>query len=199
MAVGLIVLIGYFIPNSIVGPIRSLILDWAITLAAIAGLVAILNLTGVHWRKISDKRNRDFYSIFLVLAFWGTFLAGIATKVMGVPSQLEYQRVVTAIQQPIESSLMAMLAISLAYASFRLLQRRKGLMAVIFVISAVVFLIILSGLLSFGSNVPLLSPLINFVNLLPVAGARGILLGIALGSLTTGLRILMGTDRPYSG
>ena len=34
---------------------------------------------------------------------------------------------------------------------------------------------------------------------LPVAGARGILLGIALGSLTAGLRILMGADRPYSG
>ena len=31
------------------------------------------------------------------------------------------------------------------------------------------------------------------------AGARGILLGIALGTIATGLRILMGTDRPYSG
>jgi hypothetical protein len=31
------------------------------------------------------------------------------------------------------------------------------------------------------------------------AGARGILLGVALGTLTTGLRILFGTDLPYKG
>jgi len=30
-------------------------------------------------------------------------------------------------------------------------------------------------------------------------GARGILLGVALGTLTTGLRILFGADRPYGG
>jgi len=31
------------------------------------------------------------------------------------------------------------------------------------------------------------------------AGARGILIGIALGALTTGLRVLFGVDRPYGG
>jgi hypothetical protein len=40
---------------------------------------------------------------------------------------------------------------------------------------------------------------LSALNSLPVAGARGILLGVALGSLTTGLRILIGADRPYSG
>ena len=30
-------------------------------------------------------------------------------------------------------------------------------------------------------------------------GARGILIGVALGTLTTGLRILFGADRPYGG
>jgi hypothetical protein len=30
-------------------------------------------------------------------------------------------------------------------------------------------------------------------------GARGILIGVALGALTTGLRVLFGADRPYGG
>jgi hypothetical protein len=30
-----------------------------------------------------------------------------------------------------------------------------------------------------------------------MAGARGILLGVALGIIATGLRILLGADRPY--
>jgi hypothetical protein len=36
------------------------------------------------------------------------------------------------------------------------------------------------------------------VNTWAVAGARGILLGVALGAIATGLRILLGSDRPYS-
>jgi len=32
-----------------------------------------------------------------------------------------------------------------------------------------------------------------------MAGIRGILMGVALGSIATGLRILMGADRPYGG
>jgi hypothetical protein len=31
-----------------------------------------------------------------------------------------------------------------------------------------------------------------------MAGARGILLGVALGTVATGLRVLLGIDRPYS-
>jgi hypothetical protein len=32
-----------------------------------------------------------------------------------------------------------------------------------------------------------------------LGGARGILIGVALGTLTTGLRVLFGADRPYGG
>jgi len=32
-----------------------------------------------------------------------------------------------------------------------------------------------------------------------LGGARGILIGVALGSLLTGLRVLFGFDRPYGG
>ena len=72
-------------------------------------------------------------------------------------------------------------------------------MAVIFLISALVFLVLLSGYLPLSSDVPVLNSALGFLNRLPLAGARGILLGVALGSLTTGLRILLGADRPYSG
>jgi hypothetical protein len=63
----------------------------------------------------------------------------------------------------------------------------------------VLFLVTGSGVLTGLSDIPLLKSVLAGLNALPVAGARGILLGIALGSLTTGLRILTGTDRPYGG
>ncbi len=71
-------------------------------------------------------------------------------------------------------------------------------MGVIFVLSAIGFLLVNSGIL-FGMDNEMLLNWLPVVNLLPEAGARGILLGVALGSVTTGLRILMGVDRPYGG
>ena len=65
--------------------------------------------------------------------------------------------------------------------------------------SAVLFLLLGSGLLSSAESISPLKEIVALVNLLPIAGSRGILLGIALGSLTAGLRVLLGADRPYRG
>jgi hypothetical protein len=54
--------------------------------------------------------------------------------------------------------------------------------------------------LPFG-EMPFLSDTIRpfIAQVLAAAGARGMLIGIALATLTTGLRILFGVDRPYGG
>jgi hypothetical protein len=107
--------------------------------------------------------------------------------------------VVTAIQTPIESSLMAVLAITLAYSSLRLLQRQHNWMGGFFFVSVIIFLLFNSGIFSLFANIPALQDLIAGINKIPVAGARGILIGVALGSLLTGIRIWIGSDRPYNG
>lgn len=195
IAVGLIILIGYFVPLGVLTNLRTYLLDWAIGLAGVASLVAIINLLMVHGRKVKDRREPDRFSILLIIAFAATFIVGV---VFG-PASKTFQNIITSIQIPIEASLMAVLAISLTYASLRLFKRRKGWMAVLFVISTIVFLVVGSGFLSIGSQFPVLRDVLGAINMLPIAGARGILLGVALGGLTAGLRILMGADRPYSG
>lgn len=198
IAVGILILIGYIFPVGILMDIQSVLLDWAILLAAVAGLVAILNLVGVHLRKARAPKERDIYSLFLVIAFALTLLGGIVERVLN-PNGSIFDKVVTAIQVPVEASLMAVLAVSLAIAGVRFFQRRSGLMPVVFIVSALVFLLIASGLPSLAEDIPAVNRTIQFIQRLPLAGARGILLGVALGSLTAGLRILMGADRPYSG
>jgi hypothetical protein len=188
IAIGVIILLGYFIPA--VQPITAVLLEWAVILAGVAGLIGIFGLVGSHFRKLGggkDKK-RDILSIILIMAFFVTLAAGIWLT----PADPGFQKVVTAIQVPVETTLLAVLAISLAYACVRLLQNRKGLMPWLFILSALFFLILLSGLLGPVSQIPIL-------NTIPLAGSRGILLGVALGSLVTGLRILFGSDRPYSG
>lgn len=52
IAIGLIVLLGYFIPfGGILSNLRDVLLSWAIILAGVAAMVGIINLIKTHWRK----------------------------------------------------------------------------------------------------------------------------------------------------
>ena len=84
----------------------------------------------------------------------------------------------------------------LLFAAFRLLRRQRSRWSVLFIVTVIVLFVgrtplpfVTDGLFSqveqFISNV--------FVN----AGMRGILIGVALGTIAVGLRILMGSERPY--
>jgi hypothetical protein len=197
IGIGLIILLGYFIPVSgILNDLLDVLLGWAVILAGTAGLVGIINLVKTHWRKMIVRGERDPYSPILILSFLATVAAGF---MLGGPANLNFQSVVNAVQVPVETAMMAVLAISLGFAMVRLFGRRKGWMAIVFAISVVLYLILNSGFLAIETGAPEIKVILGGLQRLPVAGARGILLGIALGSLTTGLRILLGADRPYSG
>lgn len=202
IAFGLIVLIGYFVPSgdpnfaSLVS-LRSMIVGGAVTLAGFASLLAIWGLVSAHWHKLRARRNPDRYSFFMLLGFFVTFGFGLYAYMLEPGAILNFQEVVNSFQVPVETSLMAVLAVVLTLASFRLFQRRGGVLAVVFSISSIVFLLLNSGLLQTPQGLP--SWMLYVLHSLPIAGARGILLGIALGSLMAGIRILIGAERPYSG
>lgn len=193
---GLIVLAGYFFPIPPILAIRNPMLDWAVTLSGMAGLVAIIHLIfSVHLHRLREKGSKRFFSIVVIISFLVVSITGFYFG----PTHVGYQKVVTDIQVPIETSLMALLAITLSYSSLRLLQRQRNLMGIIFFLSVIVFLVINSGVLAFSADIPILQDLLTGFHQIPSAGARGILLGIALGSIATGVRILIGVEKPYSG
>jgi len=197
IGVGLLVLLGYFLPLPVLQNVRDLLLNWGVTLLGVAALVGIFNLLMTHVRKLfpSHEVKRDVYSLFLLIAFVVTLGLGLWLS----PGEEHYQHVVTSIQAPLETSLIAVLSISLLYGGFRLLQHKRDIQTLVFLISAVLFLLLSSGIFSQLGSIPVFSGISNFLQQIPLAGARGILLGVALGSLLTSIRILLGVDRPYSG
>jgi hypothetical protein len=204
IAFGLIVLIGYFVPSGMpdlvfLTYLRSEIVGGAVTLAGFATLVAILGLVGAHWRKLRARRSPDHYSLFMLAGFVLTFGFGLFAYTLQAAAIIDFQQIVNAIQVPVEASLMAVLAVTLTVASFRLFQRRRGIIPIVFVISVLLYLLLNSGILAAQENIPFIGDILAMLQFLPVAGGRGILLGIALGSLMVGLRILFGAERPYSG
>ncbi|WP_299027451.1 hypothetical protein [uncultured Thermanaerothrix sp.] len=194
IGVGLIVLLGYLLPLPVLDPIRRLFLDWSIILAAVAGLVAILNLFKAHWRKISSSRERDYYSLFFILGF-------ILTAALGLlfgPTDERVRPLIMSIQLPVEASLVGLLTITFVVSAVRLFALRRSWMSGIFLASTIVFLLAGSGVFLTSGTSQVIKEVLAALNILPAAGARGILLGIALGSVLTGLRVLLGMDRPYS-
>jgi hypothetical protein len=197
IAFGLIVLLGYFVPAGGLLEFRQLLVEWAVILAAAAVFVGVIGLLGVHWQKIRTRQKKSAYSILLIFSLVTTFLLGLLGA--SIPSSIPLiSFVLDAIIVPAEATLMALLAVTLIYASTRLLRRRADVMSFIFLGIAIVILLV-SAPLPFG-RIPG-AELVEWMvtEFFAVAGARGILIGVALGALTTGLRVLFGIDRPYGG
>jgi hypothetical protein len=197
IAFGLIVLLGYFVPVNGLLEFRLVLLQWATVLAATAVLVGVVNLLGVHWQKMRTGLKNSVYSILLIFSLLVTFLLGLLGKIIPLSNQL-FSVVLDGIIAPAEATLMALLAVTLIYASVRLLRRRTDVMSFLFLGIAIVILLV-SAPLPFG-RIPGADGIERFITeFFAVAGARGILIGVALGALTTGLRVLFGIDRPYGG
>ena len=193
IASGVIVLLGYFFPIAQLDQLRLQLIDWAIIIAGMAVLIGIGNLIAVQWEKIRSRQKGSLYGVLLILSLGITFVLGL---LLG-PNDPLMRLAVDAVIMPVEASLMAILAVTLIYASIRLFRRRADVTTVLFLLTAVLFLLAVMPT-PFGP-IPGDWIITQFGGMLSRGGARGLLLGIALGTLLTGLRVLLGIDRPYGG
>jgi hypothetical protein len=193
IASGVIVLLGYFFPIAQLDQLRLQLIDWAIIIAGMAVLIGIYNLVAVQMEKIRARQKGSIYGALLVLSLIITFGLGL---VLG-PNDPFMRLAVDAVIVPVEASLMAILAVTLIYASIRLFRHRVDVTTVLFLLTAVLFLLAIMPT-PFGP-VPGDWIITQFGGMLSRGGTRGLLLGIALGTLLTGLRVLFGIDRPYGG
>ena len=198
IGVGIIVLAGYFIPSFT--NIRFILLRTGLVLAAVALLVGIINLITVHIKKLGADSENSGYSLILVISLLATLVIGIIdmvqTYLVGKPNYQMTGWIFTNIQLPIETSLLAVTAVSLTYAAASILRKRMDVFSIIFFF--VVLLVLLGSFSIPPATLPFLHVIREWILRVPaLGGARGLLLGIALGTITTGIRILMGIDRPY--
>lgn len=191
---GIVILLGYFLDNPILLTFRSMLLKWAIILAAVALLIGLINLVQVHINKIFNRQTGSVYSLLLLLAFAATLIAGVVYGPTGSVTLWIFN----FIQIPVETSLLGVTAVILIVAAIRMLNRRPTSNSLVFLFTAV---IILAGSISSPwLEATLVVEVRNWLVNVVVSGAgRGILIGVALGTIATGLRVLIGADRPYEG
>jgi hypothetical protein len=118
-------------------------------------------------------------------------LVGVIGFLAGLPSP-EMTWIFENVYSPVQSALFALLAFFLATAAYRAL-RARNIETLLMVAAALIVFIGQTPLLNMWSDAK------DWILRVPAeAGVRGILMGVALGTIATGLRLLVGLDRPYS-
>lgn len=202
VVVGLFVLIDLFMRQSTtdmfglnranVPTVGALFVNWAAIIAAFALLIGFVNVISVHVGRIRHRQPGIIYSGVLLLSLIATVLFGITG-----PTSINGQFLFDYILQPLEATFAALLALFIATAAYRAF-RIRDFESFLFVLFAVVVLLgQLPIAVYLGTELPGIKDSL-LINVLTLGGARGILLGVALGTIATGLRVLMGVDRPYA-
>lgn len=196
IAAGLVVLAAAFIPDPLLGSLSTYLLDTVVIIAAFALFLGVLNVLRVHARKIRQRQPGRIYSLALIAALLFVLAVGllpIPGQASG-PSQPIVRWIFEYVQLPIQASLSALLVFFILTASYRVLRVRN----VESVLMLIVALLVLAGQATAGL-VPVLPEVKDWILRVPtVAGTRGILLGVTLGTVLTSIRLLLGVERPYS-
>ncbi|MBG0787228.1 MAG: hypothetical protein H0S79_19215 [Anaerolineaceae bacterium] len=191
LLVGLTVLAGFFFQNQL-GPTLTLIFDWGLVLVAVGGLIGMGYLAAFHIRNIVQHKKGWIYSVVLLAAFVLSLVAGFVLS----PQSPSYRDLILNVQIPVETSLLAILAATLLFASLRLIRTRGWTpLTIAFMASAFLSLVFNLGLIRTASG-SLGVQVLGFFQRLPMVGARGVLIGMALGGLLMGLRYLFSINSP---
>ena len=192
MSAGLLVLADFFINSDSVNALGLYLIRTASIVAAFALVLGMVNVLTVHLSKISGRDKGWGYSGILLGAMFFTLGTGVIT---GGPGSNWMQQLFETVLFPLEATLFSLLAFFSVVAAYRAF-RVKSLETGLFVVFGI---IVLLGQVPVGARLWDQLPVIkDWVLEVPaLAGARGILLGVALGAAATGLRVLLGIDRPY--
>lgn len=203
--VGVVFVVQYFIPHYPFNQLNNWFSDWFSIIAACAIWLGALNLLKVSADKVYRKREDWFYSLviivcFLVMAIVG-FAGGAAFRDIGTKFDWLYQYVYT----PLSSTMFALLAFFVASASYRAF-RARNFDATLLLLAA--FLVMI-GRVPVGDAIALKLHLPIWIypsgistwimNVFNTAGQRAIMIGIALGVVSTSIRVILGIERAHLG
>ena len=200
---GIVVFLGYLVPglgflNDLV-PGLDVIQQGLIGLAIIIGTTVLIlgggiNVLAFHLNKIRHLQSGWIYSLFLLLGFVIMLIAGLS----GGPDNELVSLIFKHVQFPLQATLFSLLAFFVATAAYRAF-RLRSLESLAFLLVAVV--VLLGQIPGWASDslretLPWLREWI--LTKVALGGARGIMLGMALGTVVVGIRLLIGIDRPYA-
>jgi len=201
--VATIVLLGYTFPDALVfdyrgqrTPVQHILAEWAVIVGSFALLLGLWNIGRVHIKKAFRQRKieRRIESLFFVFSALTTLFLWVAAifspaQAVSKLAARAAQGVYNYIISPVGASLAALVVVALALTAFRLLRARRSIWAIVF--GLVVLVTLLTTVPLAGLDPGLFSGIRHWlINVFGMAGMRGLLLGVVLGTAVTALRFL---------
>jgi len=177
----------------------------AVVFQSIVGYMAMaisfINISLIHGKNLQRRRKGWIFSILLIFMMFFSLVIGLGVK-KGWPSVGLFDWglddfgtiLIDAIQNPAGTAMFSLLAFYIASAAYRTF-RIRGIDSAILLVSGA---LVLLGQAPIGSYIfgPQLLDLKTWILSVPnMAGSRGITLGIAVGSVAMGIRVLFGYER----
>lgn len=203
---GLFMILQFFVPHAVGTQGYDLFLKWARIIGAFAFVLGIVSLFKTHWGKIRRQRSGWVYSVVTLVSFGFMVWAGllycqpgeaVRAQLLTIEEGTLFTWVFDNVQVPLDATMFALLAFFIGSAAYRTF-RARNVEATILLVTAI---IVMLGRVPIGEMLYDRMPgLYEWIMQYPaVAGKRGILFGVALGSIATSLRIILGIERSHLG
>lgn len=208
--VGFVFVIQYFIPHFPFNRLNGWFSDWFSIIGACAIWLGALNLMKISGDKVYRKSRDWGYAIVIIASFFLIvaigFAGGPGFRDFGTSFDWLYRHIYT----PLSATMFALLAFFVASASYRAF-RARNLEASLLLIAAFFVMIgrvpvgdaVVSAINEHIVDLPnwimpsrIASSIMNYIN---AAGQRAIMIGIALGIVSTSLRVILGIERAHLG
>lgn len=201
--VGFTLIIVYFVPHPPFSDIRDLFADWFSIIAAFAIYLGILSLLKINVEKIHRKKSGWGFGVVTIAGFLIFVLVGLWEGRDFGEYGTSYYYLYDRIYYPLMATMFSILAFFIGSASYRAFRARNReatllLLAAFFVmLGRVPIGYYLTSWLPEGWR---MGDVANAIMTYPqMAGQRAVMIGIALGIVSTSLRVILGIERTFLG
>lgn len=190
--------INYFVPWGWFSDRANQVQEWGLIVVAFAYLLGALNVFRVHSHKI-QRREKDWrfsaVTIATLVIMLGFGILPEKLAIGGMEKGSPFLWMFDNMYVPMMATMYSLLAFFIASAAFRAFKVRS-LEATLLALTAVVVML---GAVPLGEMLlPGSGELRSWImETLQNVGKRGIMIGVALGAISTSLKIILGIERPY--
>jgi hypothetical protein len=203
---GIFMLIQFFIPHPVFAGLYEGAHKWVIVIGVFAVVIGIGTLIRLHYKRITRRSAGWIYSVVVLIGLVATAVAGIA----GGPRGKWIEWISENILVSLDATMFSLLAFFIASAAYRAF-RARTFEATLLLVAA---LVVMFGRVPIGDFLwqnAMPQSLVDKAPFLPenvvewimsgpnTAARRGIMIGAALGAISTSLKIILGIERSYFG
>jgi hypothetical protein len=191
---GISFILEYFIPHQGILSIFETFRQWAIIVIAFAYVLGLANIVRVNYHVIQKKERDWLYKIVLILCLFLMISVGVLG---GIDEGTVFDWIYYNAQYPLQATMFSLLAFFIASAAFRAFRIRTFQASLL----AVTAILVMIGRVPIGESLWGQFPDVTewIMNVPQLAGKRAIMIGAALGAISTALKVLTGLERTYLG